>query len=57
MPRNKQLRPSVGADYRAHRRFIGPNTHQPKMPHSVTLSRSEGCMDYPHRHPAWASTS
>jgi hypothetical protein len=25
-------------------RFIGPNTHQPEMPHSVTLSRSEGSL-------------
>ena len=40
---NKLIRTSVGADVsRAHRRFIGPNRHQPKMPHSVTLSRSEG---------------
>jgi len=28
--------------YRAQRRFIGPNTHQPELPHRVTLSRSEG---------------
>jgi len=28
--------------YRAQRRFIGPYTHQPKLPHRVTLSRSEG---------------
>jgi hypothetical protein len=37
MPTNRR-----GPIYRAQRRFIGPNTHQPEMPLNVTLSRSEG---------------
>src|SRR5713101_8405147 len=43
-----------------------PNRHQPKVPHTVTLSRSERsvvlgvetlCMDYSHRHPESVGTS
>jgi hypothetical protein len=28
--------------YRAHRRFIGFNTHQPELPTNVTLSEAKG---------------